>query len=164
MLCGKPPQGTRRDTCFKIKHFLIWLIHFVTKRSFSTVTVSVSQPGLDWDQKITLAFLFMAVHHIQYGKTCDIPEDICACCAISFFFLKSAAAYKDERTMLKNDMLCHYSGIHLGRHGHTVTIPTFKWKWMSEKNCQKCFMKDTVCSNTQSKTICINLCSDNSIG
>lgn len=76
------------------------------------------------------------------------------------FFFKSAAAYKEERTMLKNDMLCHYSGIHLGRDGHSVTIPTLKWKWMSEKHCQKCFMKDTVCSNTQSKTICMILCSD----
>lgn len=101
MLCGKTPQGTRRDTCFKIKHFLIWLIHFVTKRSFSTVTVSVSQPGLDWDQKMTLAFLFMAVHHIQYGKARDIPEDICACCAISIYFKKRSSLQGRENHVKK---------------------------------------------------------------
>lgn len=155
MLCGKTPQGTRRDTCFKIKHFLIWLIHFVTKRSFSTVTVSVSQ-------KMTLAFLFMAVHQdYLYDMEKHVTYQRIYAHVVQFqFFLKSAAAYKDEGTMLKNDMLCHYSGIHLGRDGHSVTIPTLKWKWMSEKHCQKCFMKDTVCSNTQSKTICIILCSD----
>lgn len=102
MLCGKTPQGTRRDTCFKIKQFLIsdsfcyqtFIFYCYCQRVSARaglgpkndpgIFVYGSPPGL----------------YIQYGKARDIPEDICACCAISNF-LKSAAAYKDERTMLK---------------------------------------------------------------
>lgn len=163
MLCGKTPQGTRRDTCFKLKHFLIsdsfCYQTFIFYRYCQRVSARAglgpkNDPGI---------FVYGSPPYTIWKSTWHTRGYMRMLCNF-IFFLKSAAAYKDERTMLKNDMLCHYSGIHLGRHGHSVTIPTFKWKWMSEKNCQKCFMKDTVCSNTQSKTICINLCSDNSIG
>lgn len=102
MLCGKTPQGTRRDTCFKIKHFLIWLLHFVTKHScsFSTVTVSVSQP-LDWDQKMTLALLFMAVHQdYLYDMEKHVTYQRIYAHVVQFQnFLKSAAAFLNNNKL-----------------------------------------------------------------
>lgn len=103
MLCGKTPQGTRRDTCFKIKHFLIWLIHFVTKRSFSTVTVSVSQPGLDWDQKMTLAFLFMGVHQdYLYDMEKHVTYQRIYAHVVQFqFFLKKRSSLQGRENHVK---------------------------------------------------------------
>lgn len=96
MLCGKTPQGTRRDTCFKIKHFLIW--HSFCYQAFIFYCycqrVSKNDPGI-------LVYGSPPGLSLQYGKARDIPEDTCACCAISIFFKKRSSLQGRESHVKK---------------------------------------------------------------